>query len=342
MFLSLLLLVPLSIIPAISLAAEANDVYLHESRRDMLREAQERLFNDDFKGAHNRADELVGMDPEDPLGYLFRAAILLGEMTRAEENLYNDDFHSLIDTVRELAQNRLEVTSASVGVWMYLCLGHASAYESLWESRFGSFVSAVKLGFKARSAYEKGLELDSSLYDLYGGLGMYHYWKSAKAGILRWLGIFKNDRQRGLDELYLTIDSSQISAETARNALIWIWLDKKQYDSVAAISTDMYSRYPDGTLFLWPIATACYEQKDYTGAIEAYRTLDERLSLSPGNYYNLVECHYNLYRCYDRIDQKNSARQVARRLLDYYDDIPENTKRRQRSKLAFLKRAADR
>ena len=48
--------------------------------------------------------------------------------------------------------------------------------------------------------------------------------------------IFSNDKQKGIQELYLTVDSSRISAATARNALIYIWLDQDEYDSVITIS----------------------------------------------------------------------------------------------------------
>jgi len=326
-------------LPAADGSTDSSD-YLDPARREVILAAGERIFNDDFVSAHYLADSLILGHPEDPIGHLFKAAAYLGEMTFAEEDVHNDRFHDLIDTVRVLAERRIKTGPPGVAAWMQLCLGHAAAYESLWESRFGSLVSAIKQGFKARSAYEKGLQYDSTLYDLYGGLGMYHYWKSTKAGLLRWLGIFKNDRARGIEELRLTIDSSRISQETARNALIWIWLNKKEYDSAVVVSREMYERFPEGTLFLWPLATALFEQENFQQAAETYRLLEERLRSQPGNYYNLVECHHQLYRCLDKLRRNEEARAIARGMLEYYDEIPKSTKRRQRSKIAFLKREA--
>ncbi|MEW6412013.1 MAG: hypothetical protein AB1483_06000 [Candidatus Zixiibacteriota bacterium] len=318
------------------------DDYMTDEKQQFLISAQSHLLNDRFDSAQKTLDSLVGMDSADPIGYLFKAAVYLARMTDAEEELDSDEFRRLADTSISLAEIRLVDASGRQAAWMYLWLGHAKAYRSLWESRFGSFTSALKLALNARSDYEKGFESDSTLYDLYGGLGMYHYWKSAKAGILRWLQIFKNDREKGVDELYLAVDSSIISRHPARNALIWIWLDMDKYDSVVTICEEMLGQFPDGKLFLWPLAEALYEKKNYDGAIEVYLRLRGKLAVSPGNYYNLVECDYNLNRCFDRLDREKDAIEAARRVEDYYDLIPDKTKRRQRSKLDFLRRFARR
>lgn len=328
-----MLLVP----PAFSKAHNCLD----RATTEMLARAQSHLFNDNFHAAHEAADSLIRVCDGDAVGFLFKAATYLGQMIDAEENLYPAEFKALVDTVRVLVDQGKDTTDPRAA-WRYLFLGHACAYRSLWEARFGSFTSAVKAGFEARSAYEEGLRFDSALYDLYGGLGMYHYWKSAKAGFLRWIGIFKNDKQKGIAELYLTADSSCISRESARNALIWVWLDKKEYDSVAVICREMLARFPHGKLFLWPLAEAYYKKKDYLKALETYRLLRERLTKDPGNYYNLVECDYYLYRCTKNLGRKDEARETTGEFMGYYGDMPKKTKGRQRSKIAFLKRAAKR
>ena len=89
-----------------------------------------------------------------------------------------------------------------------LYLGHQAAYRSLYEARFGSRFSALTYGLKAKGFYRDGLAADSALYDLYLGLGSYHYWKSAKAGILRTAGIFNDDKEKGISEIRKAIDSS--------------------------------------------------------------------------------------------------------------------------------------
>ncbi len=323
-------------------SAASAESYPDEPTKEILLQAQEHLFNDSFDSAHLLLDSLIDRSTDDPLGYLFKAAVYLGQMTDAEEEIHTAEFKSLLDTIETLASERMEGTTPRDSAWMHLCLGHAQAYRSLWESRFGSFTSALKQAFEAKSSYEEGLKADSTLYDLYGGLGMYHYWKSAKAGILRWFRIFKDDKQKGIDELLLAADSSQLSGHISRNALVYIWLDKKEYDSVIVICREMLERFPDGKLLLWPMASAYFEKEDYHKAVETYRKLRSKLTDSPGNYYNLIECDHNLNRCYDKLKLEKEAIMSARAVNDYYDSVSDKIKRRQRSKLDFLRRYAKR
>lgn len=307
--------------------------------RETLTQVEGCIFNDDYDRAYELLDSLIEEQPTDPFGHLGRATAYLSEMTDCEDNLYPVIFSRTIDTVIALAQNRISDQRPNETAWMYLCIGHAKAYRSLWESRFGSFTSAIKLGFEARDAYEKGLASDSTVYDLYGGLGMYHYWKSAKAGILRWLGFFKNDKQKGVDELYLALDSSCLSQYSARHALVWIWLDMKDYDSAIAVCGELLEKFPNGKIFLWPLAAAYRETGDYDKALATYHLLRERLQKRVGNYYNLIECDYQLYGCYEKLGRSDEARQVVNTVNSYFDLIPQPTKQRQKSRLATLGRA---
>lgn len=314
------------------------DNYLLDKKIEYANLIQSSVFNDNFIEASSRADSLIALYPDDPIGYLFKSAVYLAEMTDAEENLYPVEFHKLIDTVIVLTDSKK--ADSNFFAWMSLWKGHAHAYRSLWESRFGSFSSALKHGFKAKSCYEEGLEHDSTLYDLYGGIGMYHYWKSAKTGMLRWLGIFKNEKQKGIDELYLTIDSSLLSRYSARNALVWIYFDKKEYDSVIAICNELLKQFPDGKIFLWPLAEAFNKNKDYKSAINIYNSVREKLIVNPGNYYNLIECDFKLLRSLEKLNNKKEAHEFAVKFLDYYEKIPKDISWRQRNKVSYLKRAS--
>ena len=303
-------------------------------------EIQQLLFNDRFVEADSLSRLVIWEKPDDPAGYLFRAAVLIGEMVDREENLYGNTFHQLLDKVDVTASQILDTASMSTAAWMHLFKGHAKVYQSLWESRFGAFTNSVSLGMSARSEYERGLDCDSTLYDLYFGLGAYHYWKSAKAGLLRWLGFFKNEKDKGITELYLAVDSSLISKESARNSLIWIWLDKKEYDSVITICREMLEKYPEGKVLLWPMGEAFLKKHRYREALETYLILRERLEIMPGNYKNLIECDYHLYRCYDKLKMKKEGKKVAVRLSQYYKNIPGKVRNSKRTEISYLRRIA--
>ncbi len=316
------------------------DDYPDNARSQLLLSVQQLLYDDKFREADSLTMTIIARYPDDPAGYLFRAVTLVAKMFDREDNLYPQEFKRLIDSTRSKASSISDTASNCTRAWMSLFLGHAEAYCSLWESRFGSLVNAIKTGRRAKEEYERGLALDSSLYDLYFGLGLYYYWKSAKAGILRWIGLIHNDEDKGINQLYLAAESSLISRESARNALIWIRMDRKEYDSVITGCREMRKKYPDGKALLWPLARAYYDSKDYRNALQTYRLLRERIAEEPGNYFNLIECDYHLYRCLEKLTESAEAGKIAVGVQQYYEKIPKDVRRRQRDRISLLRRAA--
>jgi len=324
----------------IGVSAPKAQSYPDSSQLDYFRSVQRFLFNENYLQADSVNESYAQQYPSDPAGYLFKASVLLAVMTDREENLFENEFKRLIDTVMVLSEAVMDTCRPSTSAWMALWRGNACTYLSLWESRFGSTIAAVRNGFRAKGEYELGLAFDSSLHDMYMGLGAFHYWKSAKAGILRRLRFFRNDKDKGIAELRKAAESSVISAEAARNALIWIRLDMKEYDSAITICGKMIAKHPDGKLFWWPLAQAYYATENWQGCIDTYTRLRELVAVDPGNYFNLVECDYYLLKCYEHLNDSEKAKATAEAFLRYEPLIPQKTRDRQDSKITTIRQAA--
>lgn len=309
---------------------------LTDDKLAIITNGQKLMLDGQWQKAFESFTRLHEEDSTDPGGYLFRAAVMQSEMTDREENLYGRAFFRLCDSARESAERYLINCSAIDSTVCYLYLGHQYAYRSIYEARFGSGLSAINYGFKARREYEKGLAVDSAFYDLFLGLGTFHYWKSARAGILRITGIFKDEREKGIDELKLAADSSLFSREAARSAVIWVRLNEKQYDSAVAIAKEMYSKYPNGLSFLWPLAEGYYRGENYRKAQETYYELYEKLKKTPGNYYNLIETVYWLKKTDKKLGNDKISGLAVEYLQAIFNNIPKDTRRRQRGKLSYL------
>ena len=305
---------------------------------DELADIQQALFNDRFAEALALCSLVVQNNPDHPAGYSFLTATMMAQMTDHEEYIYGDQFEKLIDTTIILSERMLKEQSPYQKAWTCLWKGNAFAYKALYASRFGSFFTAARYGMKAKGSFQDGLHLDSTNYDLLVGLGSYHYWKSAKAGFLRWVGIFKNQKELGIDELRLAHDSASLFSEAARRAMVWIWLNEEEYDSVIVAARELEDRYPQGKAVLWPMAEALLKLKRYDDAALVYLKLRDQLALEPGNYYNLIECDYLLCETYKKLSEDQKAIEVAAYLNEYDDLIPEQTRKRQKKRLKHLKR----
>jgi hypothetical protein len=320
-------------------AVAAND-YLDDQKKTMAAQVQHAIYNDNFAAADSIGQELLILYPNDPMGPFCQAASLLGRMFDREESEPRDSLFAWLDVTDSLAAQVMDSCDVPTFAWICFFRGHVRSYRAMWESKFGSNFRAMRLGLKARSEYDKGWQFDSSCYDLCLGLGLFHYWKSAKGGLLRRLHILKDEMQLGIDELELAADSSSISREASRNFLIWIWLDQEQYDSALVLSLQMAEQFPDGKMFLWPLAETYLRMERFQEAADVYGRLQIKLTADVGNYYDLIECDFQLYRCYEQLNDSDGTQRVADRFHSYSDRIPKETDRRQRHQLKLLSRAS--
>jgi len=309
---------------------------LTAEKTGLIRDGQTLLLNGQWDNAYALFVRYHRNDTTDPAGYLYRAAALHAEMMDREENMYGVKFEWLCDSTRLWAQRELKSCTARDSALYRLYVGHQYAYRALWESRFGSDLASLNFGIKARNQYLKGIEIDSTLYDIYLGLGNYHYWKSVKSGILKFAGIFKNEKKAGIREIMLAADSSLFSSDASKSALIWIMINEKDYDSAIALCGELREKYPNGNSFVWPMAEAFYKSGQYDKAAENYDFLLSRFKKEPGNYYNLIEAAYWLSLSYEKMGQNKKALGTVNYLRKVYKEIPPIVKRREKSKLAYL------
>lgn len=327
--LALLLLAP---------AVTQSEPYIDSVRADVYRHIQDLIHDEKYDSADVIIDSIIAADPTNPGCRLFRATNMVTRMIEREQNLYGDRFTALLDSIVELSESQMDSASPNKKSWLHFFIGHTYAYRSIYEARFGSFIGAVKTGMKADQYYEDGLEFDSTNYDLYLGIGLYHYWKSVKAGILKFFRIIKDEKDKGIEELYLCQRRGRLFSEAARSSLIWVWQNEGDYDSTLSISRQFLDRFPDGKTYMWPIAQAYYRQKKFYQSQEMYEKIRERLEPDPGNYFNIIQCDYMIVQCYLRMHDQGKAAEVARRLDKYESYIPKSVEKRQRNALKLLRR----
>ena len=312
--------------------------YLDSAKIEIINEIQGHLFNEQYREVDSVAKRLINLCPEDPAGYCFRATGLLNEMFDREENLYGDRFKALNDSVEMLAERMKRGAAGERAAWMCLWIGHAKAHRALWESKFGSSPRAARLGLQAGGEYREGLSFDSTVVDIYAGLGAFHYWKSEKAGLLRIIRIFNDDREKGIAQLYRAVREATLSRSAARHALAWIYVNEEKPDSVLAICDELRTLYPQGKVFLWPVAEAMMKSGRYEQALSVFSQLQSRFYSEPGNYFNLIQCDYEIFLCQSALGHEDEAKITALRVSTYDRHIPEKTRARQGGKLREMTR----
>jgi tetratricopeptide (TPR) repeat protein len=250
-------------------------------------------FREDYQRADSLAISLQNRYPYCPIGYVMHAAMLHSRMLDDEHFEYESQFNELIDLTVSKAEAIID--SESADAWTYYCLGLAHGSKAVFDARKGSKWSALKRGMKSKSAFSKSIELDSTFYDSYVGLGSYHYWRTVKTKLINWLPLVQDDREEGIRELQLAINQSLFSSDFATNALIWVYIDAERFAAAESLAVSMQSEYPEGRKFLWAIAAASLPLGDTSGAEAAYfELLKKTREKTERSGYNEFECLYYL------------------------------------------------
>lgn len=292
------------------------------------------VYNDEFDRAVAILDSMQNHAGPAPLCRLFRAITFQAQMMAAESDFLKDELFTLLDSLADDGGTLLGRGGDSV--LAYWLIGNSHAFRSLFLGRSGNILAALRHGLAARSAYSKGYTIDPHFHDIALGLGSYRYWKSVKTTAVNWTPLFKNERQEGIELLRLAADSAEISADAAKSALIWAYINEKRYIEAIRIAREMRRKYPHGLTFLWALGEAYRKFGDFNGAADIYEETFARLKENPGNFFNIVEAAYYLTQCYrQRADQDADIRARLTALKDAIADmsIPDQTRKRQKSKL---------
>ena len=302
---------------------------------DLILGGMHAVFQDSFSQAESCFAQIIKDSPEHPQGYFFLAALLQAEMMDKEKYSREEEFHKNIQKSIELSKNQIE--SDPKDAWAYLFLGNSYGYLAVYQGKRGGGWSALKNGLRAKSNFKKAIELDSTLYDAYLGLGSYCYWSSVVTKNLRWLPFFSDKRKEGIELLKITATKSTFSKEAAVNALIWAYINEKWYPLAIKHSKDMCERYPGGKLFLWALATAQYQSSDWAEAYASYSKLLEKIEAAqPQNYHNLIQCRAKMASALFNLENKKECINECEKIFNY--PIDENIREKQKDNLELAKR----
>jgi len=237
-----------------------------------LQTAYARLYDFDFKGAHEILDRQHQLDPQSPLVLAIKcAAYLFVELDRLkilELDFFTDDDkvvdrrklvpdpvirQKFFDTVAEsdrLANARLAVKPDDPDALLALCMttGLVTDYAALVEKRrFGSFSLAKKSHVWAK----KLLALNPPVVDAYMTFGTAEYIVGSLPFFLRWfvhMDSVEGSKTKGIEELMLVARKGKYYGPFARMLLAVIALREKHPEEAERLLAGLARDYPDNLL----------------------------------------------------------------------------------------------
>jgi len=256
------------------------------------------------------ADSLQSSNPTSPEGYFFRLTILNNRSIDFEDDLDESGLLAAADSVKAICNRRISAGDSSALVRLYL--GSANGFKMIHALREHEFISAITLGSEAADILEEAIQIDSTCYDAYAGLGNYYYFQSRYGGILRAAGLIRDRRDLGIEMLRKAAAYGYLTSYAAASSIAWIWIDKEQPDSAVAIMRDLLQQHPESRAFLWCMAKAQKMLKHWDESLIYYLRLLESVRSQPrNNHHNEIGCLHSIAIAYSGLGEWENVAKTA-------------------------------
>jgi tetratricopeptide (TPR) repeat protein len=285
------------------------------------------ILRQDYDRADSVFNVVMNRYPEQPAGYLYRAAVLQAYTIDFDVPMEQEKFDSLLIKGRDAAEN-------ISFPWSGYFLGTADGYDAYERVEHGDWFGGVRKGMSSASKFEEIIQKDSSFYDAYIGIGTYDYWRSRKTAFIRWLPFVKDDRELGIKMLITGAEYSEYNRFAAVSALISIYLDAENYIQAEEWSKRGLNSYPENRVFLWGLATALDRQNRAAEAVTAYSTLLENIIITHAPHpYNEIVCRLNLAKSKLALNDTTDVNGHLNKILSYETrTFPANMQTRAKAK----------
>ena len=200
-----------------------------------------------FAGVPDLLTQACGPAPEEACRVL-GAVSLWWEIHLDPFNLTRDaGFQSQVDAAIAAAEAWTAREPERAEAWFYL--GGAYGARVQWKALRGARLAAARDGRRAKDALERAVALDSSMADVYFGIGMYHYYAAvapAAVRMLRWLFLLPGgDRARGLEEIQRVRDGGRLVSSEAdyQLHLLYLWYERQPKPALELLE-GLIARHP--------------------------------------------------------------------------------------------------
>jgi tetratricopeptide (TPR) repeat protein len=200
-------------------------------------------------------------------------------------------------------------------------LGTATGYSAYSHVERGNWFTGITRGLSSASDFKKAMELDSSFYDAFVGVGTYYYWKSRKTSFLNWA-------------LETAATKGSCNRYAAMSALVTIYLDAGQFRDAIRWAKQGLEKYPENRIFLWGLAAAQEKSEEYESALSTYLILNKSITEARiTNPYNEVLCQLNMMKAQIALGQTKELRTHVAKILSFEKyAFPSHLQKRARDK----------
>ncbi len=264
------------------------------------------LYEDHFEQALAIFDSLQRAQPDHPAPYFYKAAVYQTWMIAYRFNAYQKELESEVQ--KAIANGEALLTTKAQNPWLHFYMGAAYGYRAFYKMRKFRWIGAYRDGMKSIGGLRMALTLEPKLYDVYLGLGSYHYWRTARSKFIRSVAFWMKDlRDLGLKQIAFAAQHARYVRDESLYVLASAYFDNNQPEqALIALDTIIVRNKPEVVSYLYLRGRTLARFQRWEEAERFFRTALARLdakSYAAAGYK--VECTYWIAKALD--GQQNYA-----------------------------------
>lgn len=193
------------------------------------------MVNEDrFQESIDLFDSLQMAFPDHPAPYFYKAATYQTWMSSYRFSKYQKELEKNVQLAIDKGNEMLKVRKDDP--WLNFYIGAAYGYRAFFRIRSFNWIGAYMDGKKGIGNFKKALKKEPALYDVYLGLGSYHYWRTARSKFIRIVAFWMSDkRDFGLQQIDFSIRHGQYCPPEASLVHVTALYDYEKYDKALAV-----------------------------------------------------------------------------------------------------------
>ena len=273
------------------------------------------VYQDRFPAAIALFDSLAQVFPDHPAPNFYLAATYQTWMSSYRFNGFQEELEANVQRAIDKGNELLEVRRDDP--WLNFYIGAAYGYRAFFRVRSFNWIGAYLDGKKGIGNFHRALEKEPALYDVYLGLGSYHYWRTARSKFIRVIAFWMSDkRDFGLKQIDFSIRHGRYCPAESFLVLATAQFDYGQYQAALQTLQEfhrdhrpvMSSRYLEGRLRI--------EAGEWDRVEQIFRDLLARLEPYPYPSVGYqVECQYWIARALTEKGEAAAALERCRKAL---------------------------
>lgn len=301
---------------------------------EAYRKASDCILESRYDDAEKIFDAFIRENPEEPLGYLMKAAVIQYAGTDYEDISRGEEFYRLLDRAENLAERKLKDDRNDL--WAQYSVYSARCFRGVRLVSGGSFIKGVIKSRSGANGMARIRSMEPRFYDAWLCDGSYRFWKSAAAKSAHVLPFVADDRNRAIEDVKKAIAQGEFTGPVANTVLLEMLLEQNP-DAAAELGGRLVRLYPRCRLFAWQLGEGYKKLGRYEAAVEIFSNLAKEYKRDPADDGSgQVRCWWKLAVLARSVGKTESSRQYCGMVLDL--GRRESVAKHQRARIEGAKR----